>query len=93
MSDNENVILKKKTSSFINASTLTQALDTGLRFPSIDAVVQAKKESSKSVNPTTYNRFEKYHDPYDPNSLLSRIFEAVYSKIKPLMRKLHLYND
>ena len=84
---------KTESKSFIKATSFSDALDTGVYFPSVKSWKLAQETSSKSINPTTYDRMEKYHSPYDNNSLVARIFNTVFDKIKPLMRKLYLYND
>lgn len=60
---------------FIYANGLKESLGTGVKFPSFKAWVSAQETSSKSVNPTTYDRYEKYHSPYDNRSLMARFFD------------------
>jgi len=78
---------------FIHANGLKESLDTGVKFPSFRAWVLAQETSSKSVNPTTYDRYEKYHSPYDNRSLMARFFDKIYNPMKPLLRKIKIYND
>ena len=46
-------------------------------FPNHNALEKARTESSKSVNPTTYDRYEKYHYPLGTVFKLGNVIEIV----------------
>ncbi|QXO12686.1 hypothetical protein pEaSNUABM49_00451 [Erwinia phage pEa_SNUABM_49] len=54
-------------------------------FPSYKALEKSRNESSKSVNPTTYDRYEKYHYPAGTELRLAKAIDSVIVKIKKVI--------
>lgn len=55
-------------------------------FPSYEAVENSRNDSSKSVNATTYDRYEKYHHPAGTVFALSTVIETVISFVKKVIK-------
>lgn len=83
--------ITKEIKSFINATSFKEALDTGVRFPSINSWEQAQKSSFKSLKPTVYDRKEKYHLSY--NNTQNNTIELLRTSILNLLDSYLLFSE
>ncbi|SOK58714.1 hypothetical protein [Yersinia phage fHe-Yen9-04] len=55
-------------------------------FPSYKSLEKARTESSKSINPTTYDRYKKYHYPVGTEFRLAKAIDSLIVKIKKVIK-------
>jgi len=82
---------KNNRPGFMYAENLSDALNTGVNFPTFKSLEESRENSIKQESPKIYDRYEgyKYHSPYERHTS----WEPFFDKIKVVMRKLKLYND
>ena len=75
------------SNNFINAQSFSEALNTGVKFPSFDTLRETREKSVKQESTKTYDRYEKYHLEYKQFTLVDKVIVYVFDKIEKLILK------
>ncbi len=70
------------SNSFIHAQSFSEALNTGVSFPSFNALQEAREKSVKQVSMKTYDRYKENHSEYKQFTLVDKVVAYVLNKIE-----------
>lgn len=73
------------SNSFIHAQSFSEALNTGVKFPSFAALEEAREKSVKQESLKTYDRYKESHIEYKQFTLVDKVTAYVLDKIEKLI--------